>query len=215
VSCACGVWIYIFRIYIALFYSFLQIHTKRKFCVLLFLSTIWRYKFCPNVVSVVSSFSEEDFPANLTSLSIGNCTFTQDLLEWGLHRLTSLKRLDITGGCPNVESFPEKMLPASLTTLSISRFHNLKYMSSLQSLASLTTLIIYECENLTSFPEDGLPPSLLELYIDKCPLLKEHCKKDHGREWSKIAHIPCVKIHDRFRFDLESEESMPDSEEED
>jgi hypothetical protein len=37
VSCACGVWIYIFRIYIALFYSFLQIHTKREFCVLLFL----------------------------------------------------------------------------------------------------------------------------------------------------------------------------------
>jgi hypothetical protein len=28
-----------FRIYIALFYSFLQIHTKREFCVLLFLPT--------------------------------------------------------------------------------------------------------------------------------------------------------------------------------
>jgi hypothetical protein len=42
VSCACGVWIYIFRIYIALFYSFLHIHTKREFCVLLFLPTeIW------------------------------------------------------------------------------------------------------------------------------------------------------------------------------
>jgi hypothetical protein len=41
VSCACGVWIYIFRIYIALFYSFLQIHTKREFCVLLFLPTKW------------------------------------------------------------------------------------------------------------------------------------------------------------------------------
>jgi hypothetical protein len=39
VSCACGVWIYIFHIYIALCYSFLQIHTKREFCVLLFLPT--------------------------------------------------------------------------------------------------------------------------------------------------------------------------------
>jgi hypothetical protein len=39
VSCACGVWIYIFHIYIALFYSFLLIHIKRKFCVLLFLPT--------------------------------------------------------------------------------------------------------------------------------------------------------------------------------
>jgi hypothetical protein len=34
---------YIFSayIYIALFYSFLQIHTKREFCVLLFLPTKW------------------------------------------------------------------------------------------------------------------------------------------------------------------------------
>jgi hypothetical protein len=76
-----------------------------------------RRRNSPNVVSVVSSFSEEGFPANLTSLEIGNCNFTQALLEWGLHRLTSLKDLYIKGGCPNVESFPEKMLPASLTTL--------------------------------------------------------------------------------------------------
>jgi hypothetical protein len=120
---------------------------------------IWRNS--PNVVSVVSSFSEEGFPANLTSLTIGNCNFTEALLEWGLHRLTSLQHLRIRGGCPNVESFPEKMLPASLTTLWIGRFPNLKYLSSLQSLTSLESLDIEECENLTSFPEDGLPPSLL------------------------------------------------------
>jgi hypothetical protein len=125
---------------------------------------IWRWN-SPNVVSVVSSFSEEGFPANLTSLTIGNCNFTQALLEWGLHRLTSLQDLYIRGGCPNVESFPEKMLPASLTTLFISRFPNLKYMSSLQSLTSLQELHIEECENLTSFPEDGLPPSLQQLHI--------------------------------------------------
>jgi hypothetical protein len=119
------------------------------------------------VVSVVSSFSEEGFPANLTSLTIGNCNFTEALLEWGLHRLTSLQRLYIRGGCPNVESFPEKMLPASLTTLTISRFPNLKYMSSLQSLTSLEQLYIIECENLTSFPEDGLPPSLQQLHYQR------------------------------------------------
>jgi hypothetical protein len=43
---------------------------------------------------VVSSF-----PANLTSLSIRNCNFTEALLEWGLHRLTSLQQLYITGEC--------------------------------------------------------------------------------------------------------------------
>jgi hypothetical protein len=134
-----------------------------------------------------------------------NFNFTQALLEWGLHRLTSLKRLYIRGGCPNVESFPEKMLPASLTTLYISCFPNLKYMSSLQSLTSLEALYIYQCENLTSFPEDGLPPSLLRLRVSTCPLLKEHCKKDRGREWSKISHIPHVEIDSRFIYDPEDE----------
>jgi hypothetical protein len=154
---------------------------------------------------LISSFPEEGFPANLTSLRLVDCNFTEALLEWGLHKLTSLKRLDIGGGCPNVESFPEKMLPAPLTTLEISRFHNLKYMSSLQSLTSLESLSINKCENLTSFPVDGLPPSLQQLYFRDCPLLKEHCKKDQGREWFKIAHIPCVKIDRRFIYDPEDD----------
>ncbi|XP_059440972.1 putative disease resistance protein At3g14460 [Corylus avellana] len=149
----------------------------------------------PPSVVVVSSF-----PANLTSLTIKNCNFTEALLEWGL---TSLKYLDIDGGCPNVESFPEKMLSASLTTLIIERFHNLKYLSSLRNLTSLEMLYIKECENLTSFPEEGLPPSLQRLYIKRCPLLKEHCKKDQGREWFKIAHIRVVKIDKRFIYEPE------------
>jgi hypothetical protein len=123
-----------------------------------------------------------------------------------LHRLTSLQQLYITA---DVESFPEKMLPASLTTLSISHFHNLKYMSSLQSLTSLEKLDIRECENLTSFPDDGLPPSLLILYVSNCPLLKEHSKKDQGQEWFKIAHIPYVEIDQRFIYDPEDEYLLP------
>uniref|UniRef100_A0A2N9GMR7 Disease resistance RPP13-like protein 1 n=1 Tax=Fagus sylvatica TaxID=28930 RepID=A0A2N9GMR7_FAGSY len=46
-------------------------------------------------------------------------------------------------------------------------------------------------------PKKGLTPSLLDLYIYNCPLLKQHCKKGKGREWFKIANIPCVKIDDR------------------
>ena len=158
----------------------------------------------PNCIHNLSSLQSSSvvvvssFPANLTSLEIRNCNFIEALLEWGLHRLTSLQHLYIRA---NVESFPEKMLPASFTTLSISRFHNLKYMSSLQSLTSLTTLSIQECENLTSFPEDGLPPSLLTLHVLNCPLLNEHCKKDQGRGWFKIAHIPYVGIDGKFIYD--------------
>jgi hypothetical protein len=153
------------------------------------------------------------------------------LLEWGLHKLTSLQHLDIQGGCPHLVSFPEMMLPASLTSLYIRNFQNLKYLSSkgFRYLSSLKTLRIGWCEKLMSFPDDGLPPSLLDLrivccekltsftedglppslqqlHIANCPLLKERCKKDQGRAWIKIAHLPCVKIDGRFIYDPEPEE---------
>jgi hypothetical protein len=170
---------------------------------------------CPGVVS----FPEEGFLANLTSLEISNSNMIEALIEWGLHRLTSLKYLKING-CPNLESFPEKMLPASLSRITIERFHHLKLLSSkgFRNLASLEELNIVKCENLTSFPEDGFPPSLEILLISGCPRLKESCKNDEGREWSKIAHIPRVEIDGRFVYDTEAgdseeEESIYDSEE--
>jgi Leucine-rich repeat (LRR) protein len=171
-----------------------------------------KIRSCPGVVV---SFPEEGFLANLTLLNISsNSNNIKALIDRGLHRLTSLKYLKIYG-CPNLESFPDKMLPASLSVIVIERFHDLKLLSSkgFRNLASLQMLCIKECENLTSFPEDGLPPSLKKLVIRGCPRLKESCKKDNEREWSKIAHIPCVKIDDRFIFDSEGEESIFDREE--
>jgi hypothetical protein len=71
---------------------------------------------------------------------------------------------------------------------------------------SLLDLRIVCCEKFTSFPEDGLPPSLQQLHIANCPLLKERCKRDQGRYWIKIAHIPRVEIDLRFIYDPEPEE---------
>ncbi|XP_059436522.1 putative disease resistance RPP13-like protein 1 [Corylus avellana] len=183
---------------------------------------IWK---CPRI-----SFPEEGFPTNLTLLQIWDCNITESLLEWGLHRLTSLKHLEIRGGCPHLESFPDMMMPASLTSLFIRDLPNLKYLSSkgFRNLSSLQTLRIGWCEKLMSFPDDGLPPSLLhiciicceqltsfpkdclphslqQLYISNCPLLKERCKKD---ELFKIAHIPCVQIDGGSIYDPE-EENQP------
>ncbi|XP_062174636.1 putative disease resistance protein At3g14460 [Alnus glutinosa] len=152
---------------------------------------------------------------SLQHLTIWNSNNIEAFIDWGLHRLTSLKSLTIAV-CPNLVSFPEKMLPASLTRLDILYFHDLKLLSSkgFRNLASLKMLYIKECENLTSFPEDDrLPPSLEILLIRDCPRLKESCKKDNEREWSKIAHIPCVKIDGRFIFDSEGLESNFDNEE--
>jgi len=177
------------------------------------------------------SFPGEGFPTNLTSLGIRDCDIAEALLEWGLQKLTSLQHLLFGGGCPHLLSFPEMTLSASLTSLHISNLPNLKclsskgfrYLSSLKKLnigwceklmsfpddglpPSLLDLRIVCCEMFTSFPKDGLPPLLQQLHISDCPLLKEHCKKDQGREWSKIAHIPCVEIDGRFIYDPEPEE---------
>jgi hypothetical protein len=151
---------------------------------------IWE---CPSIVS----FPEVDFLTNLTSLLIHDmASFNEAFFEWGLCKLTSLKELRIGGGSSHLVSFPEMMLPASLIRLEIECFPNLKYLSSkgFQDIDSLEHLAIRNCKKLKSFPKDGLPPSLLRLFIYQCPLLEERCKKDKGREWFKIAHIPWMSV---------------------
>ena len=155
---------------------------------------------CPSILS----FPEEGFPTNLASLVIGgDVKMYKGLIQWGLHRLTALRRLEIDG-CHDdeVECFPNEemgvMLPSSLTHLTIAGFKKLKKLSLM---TSLEYLWIKNCPNLASFPELGLPSSLTQLYIDHCPLLKKECKMDKGKEWSKIAHIPCVEIDDKFIYE--------------
>ncbi|KAL9432192.1 hypothetical protein AB3S75_027249 [Citrus x aurantiifolia] len=170
------------------------------------LQHLW-IKDCPSIVS----FPEEGFPINLTVLVIGEVKIYRALIQWGLHRLTSLRRLCIYR-CDDAECFPYKetaiMLPASLTHLHLRKLSKLKYLSSMafQSLASLEYLWLESCLNLTSFPKEGLPSSLLELRIEDCPMLKNGCIRDKGEEWSKIAHIPCVIVDWKFIYDQEEEE---------
>ncbi|ESR55244.1 hypothetical protein CICLE_v10018499mg [Citrus x clementina] len=157
---------------------------------------------CPSI----ESFPEAGFPTNLTLLVIADTKMYKAIIQWGLHRLTSLLRLYIHGG-DNAESFPDErmgiILPTSLNRLGISGFPSLKCLSAMgfQSLVSLEFLRISNCPKLKSFPAVGLPHSLLQLHIRDCPLLKKQCKRDKGKDWSKIAHIPYVMIDDKFIFD--------------
>ncbi|KAG4150053.1 hypothetical protein ERO13_D05G371700v2 [Gossypium hirsutum] len=159
------------------------------------------------------SFLSEGFPANLTSLAILNAPkIYRSLVEWGLNRLTSLRELTIGGGgCSNVVSFPEEgigmMLPPSLTCINLSKFENLEFMFSegFQDLASLQELVIRKCPKLTSLPKKDVLLSLGYLCISSCPLLKEECSSDKGREWSKISHIPLVKIDSEAVIPRESD----------
>ncbi|XVF40936.1 hypothetical protein PTKIN_Ptkin01aG0240700 [Pterospermum kingtungense] len=67
------------------------------------------------------SFPEEGFPTNLTSLTISKPEILEGLINWGLHKLTSLERLTIRGGYSNGVSFPHEekgtMLPSVISQM--------------------------------------------------------------------------------------------------
>ncbi|KAL6326300.1 hypothetical protein AAG906_004797 [Vitis piasezkii] len=141
----------------------------------------------------------------LTLLVIRNCeNIKTPLSQWGLSRLTSLKHLWIRGMFPDATSFSDDPhsipFPTTLTFLSLSEFQNLESLASLslQTLTSLEDLEIYNCPKLRSIlPREGLlPDTLSRLHARRCPHLTQRYSKEEGDDWPKIAHIPCVDIHD-------------------
>ncbi|TXG67903.1 hypothetical protein EZV62_009178 [Acer yangbiense] len=156
---------------------------------------------CPNM-----SLTEEGLPTKLAGLSTEGIKQYKALMEGGSHNLTSLTYLYISGGLDG-ESFQDEdlriTLPCTLTSLGIGKFPNLKYLpfKNFEDLPSLSCLRIFDFPELTSLPI--LPSSLLQLYIHRCPLLKEACKSDKGKEWYKIADIPCVEIDGKFIYEPE------------
>ncbi|KDO37747.1 hypothetical protein CISIN_1g007138mg [Citrus sinensis] len=149
---------------------------------------------------------------NLHSLYIGgNMEIWKSMIERGrgFHRFSSLRHLTIRGCDDDMVSFPLEdkrlgtalPLPASLTTLWISRFPNLERLSSsIVDLQNLTELVLVNCPKLKYFPEKGLPSSLLQLQIYCCPLIAEKCRKDGGQYWDLLTHIPHVVIDDKRVF---------------
>ncbi|KAL5802187.1 hypothetical protein ACOSQ4_030492 [Xanthoceras sorbifolium] len=152
------------------------------------------------------SLPEEGLPTKLARLEIHGLIQYKPLMEWGLHNLTSLTYLYISGR-PDGDCFQEEDMrvtfPRTLTELWIGGFPKLKSLpfKDFEDLPSLESLHIDNCLELSSLP--SLPSSLLQLYISGCPLLKEGCKRDKGKEWSKIADIPRVEIDWKFIYDPE------------
>ncbi|OMO88555.1 Disease resistance protein [Corchorus capsularis] len=152
------------------------------------------------------SFAQVGFSTSLTSLTILVPRLSSSLLKWGiLHKLTSLRFLYINGEeCWDVVSFPlqgkGRMLPPSLTSITLEKFENLRHLSSkgFQNLTSLQELWMLDCSKLESLPEKDMLLSLSVLYIWGCPLLGNQCMWGGGREWSKICHIPEVRVNHQF-----------------
>ena len=120
--------------------------------------------------SKLSQFSECSLPPNLKSLIIANCDNLTPKEEWGLHQMKWLTHFEIEGGCSsNVLFSQEKLLPSTLTSLSIIKLPTLKSLGSwLPRIISLEKLIIDCCENLDSMLDGDLPPNLRSLTIMNC-----------------------------------------------
>ncbi|KAL5556219.1 hypothetical protein UlMin_038455 [Ulmus minor] len=167
----------------------------------------WNLKTLPNLTTFeiarsgdVTSFPEEGLlPPTLTLFDIQSLSSLETLDNRGLGALTSLKKLKIHY-CLKLKTIPDEGLPTSLEELSISECPLLETLdnSGLGALTSLKTLWISDCPKLNALPEKGLPTSITELSIWDCPLLEEKCEREKGEYWTKIAHIPSIRINGQF-----------------
>ncbi|XP_039162772.1 putative disease resistance protein RGA4 [Eucalyptus grandis] len=110
--------------------------------------------------------------------------------------LQSLRSVEIEG-LPALTSLPQWLLQArNLERLTIWSCRKLKDIpEQIEALQSLQNLVIIQCPSLTSFPEAMRRlTSLTHLTIYRCPKLEESCKRQAGKDWDKIAHIPHIRI---------------------
>ncbi|XP_075643434.1 putative disease resistance protein RGA4 [Castanea sativa] len=146
---------------------------------------------CPNLISLPEGIN---VLTSLQTLEIWDCPKLKSLPE-GIQGLTSLQTLRIWN-CPKLKSLPEGIQGlTSLQTLYISNCPKLKSLpEGIQGLTSLHTLNIWDCPKLKSLPKgiQGLT-SLNTLQITSCPILLKRCKRETGKDWPKIAHIPNLK----------------------
>ncbi|XP_027345071.1 putative disease resistance RPP13-like protein 1 [Abrus precatorius] len=146
----------------------------------------------------LASLSPRWLPSSLGFLGVDVGILKQDsALQF--QRLTSLSHLYLHGLRDEEvvnTLLREPSLPTSLTSLWLLYFDGLRWLEGkgLQHLISLRELGFYRCGGLESLPEDQLPSPLEILSIWRCPLLEVRYGNEKGKHFSKIAHIPAIKI---------------------
>ncbi|MED6209877.1 hypothetical protein PIB30_058893 [Stylosanthes scabra] len=157
------------------------------------LKTLFLHR-CPEIESLPLG----GLPLSLILLSISYCDKLTPQKSWRLDTLESLNRLELEGGCMDMDSFPEdKLLPPNINSIRISTMKSLKKLDykGFQHLNALHTLEIHCCDMLGSFPDGGLPSSLNQLCVEECSLLTPRLKPKRGKEWHKVARIPHIQIN--------------------
>ncbi|CAL5382468.1 unnamed protein product [Camellia sinensis] len=173
---------------------------------------------CKKLKALPHGLQSINYLTSLQSLEMNISEWNNNFKKIGLHSLSSLTTLQISGGISVAEdeeekeeeeegvagsSFPidGKLLPISLIYLAIGDFRNLEKLSSklFQNLASLESLLIWRCPRLKSLPVQRLPPSLTSLWIQCCPRLTGKCEKGKGKYWPHLAHIPEVEVDDEIQ----------------
>ncbi|KAI5435143.1 putative disease resistance protein RGA1 isoform X1 [Lathyrus oleraceus] len=146
---------------------------------------------CNNeLLSSISSFY------GLTSLYLSRGIGITSFPEGMFRNLTCLRSLTVTR-FPNLKELPNEPFNHALNWLKISSCDELESLPEKiwEGLQSLRTLSIHHCTKLRCLPEGIRHLTSLEvLNIRFCPTLEERCKKETGKDWNKIAHIPNLNI---------------------
>ncbi|KAJ6867327.1 disease resistance protein RGA1 [Populus alba x Populus x berolinensis] len=154
------------------------------------------FLFCDDLESLPEGVQNLN---SLEALLILGCEELTSLSE-GLQYLTVLKEFCLAG-CVKLNSMPETIRHlTSLQTLRISDCTELTCLpNEIRHLTSLSRLHLDGCSNLMSLPEGISNLEMLrELEITKCPNLERRCKREKGKDWPKIAHIPTIIINDQI-----------------
>ncbi|KAK7401000.1 hypothetical protein VNO78_12309 [Psophocarpus tetragonolobus] len=153
----------------------------------------------------LASLSPRCFPSSLRSLYVDDgilSSMSKQELSLIFQHLTSLSHLLLKGlgDEDHINTLlKEQLLPPSLEFLFLHNFSCLQLLEGkgLQNLTSLRMLHLYNCPRVESLPEDQLPSSLVVLSLRECPLLEARYQSYNGKYWSKIAHIPAIKINEK------------------
>ncbi|KAI5435145.1 hypothetical protein KIW84_021828, partial [Lathyrus oleraceus] len=146
---------------------------------------------CNNeLLSSISSFY------GLTTLFLGRGTGITSFPEGMFRKLTCLQSLEINS-FSNLKELPNEPFNLALDSLQVSSCKDIESLPEKirEGLQSLRTLTINYCKELRCLPEGIRHLTSLEvLDIYDCPTLEERCKKETGKDWNKIAHIPNIII---------------------